>query len=41
MRRALAIAEASVGPDHTVAIRLNNLAQLLETTNGISETEPV
>ena len=33
-RRALAIAEASLGPDHPeVAIRLNNLAALLYATN--------
>jgi hypothetical protein len=34
MRRALAIDEASFGNDHpNVAIRLNNLAQLLQATN--------
>ncbi len=34
MRRALAIDEQSYGPDHpNVAIRLNNLAQLLQATN--------
>ena len=34
MRRALAIAEQAYGPDHPdVAIRLNNLAQLLQATN--------
>jgi hypothetical protein len=40
MRRALAIDEASYGPDHpNVAIRLNNLAQLLKATNRTSEAE--
>jgi hypothetical protein len=35
MRRALAIDEASLGPDHPdVAIELNNLAQLLQATTG-------
>ncbi len=42
MRRALAIDEASNGPDHpNVAIRLNNLALLLQDTNRLSEAEPV
>ena len=41
-RRALAIDEASYGPDHpTVAIRLNNLAQLLQATNRLGEAEPL
>jgi tetratricopeptide (TPR) repeat protein len=41
-RRALAIDEASLGPDHpTVAIRLNNLALLLRTTNRLGEAEPL
>jgi tetratricopeptide (TPR) repeat protein len=41
-RRALAISEKSYGPDHpTVAIRLNNLAELLRATNGLSEAEPL
>ena len=40
MRRALAIDEASSGPDHPdVAIRLNNLAQVLKATNGLAEAE--
>ena len=35
MRRALAIDEKSVGPEHpSVAIDLNNLAQLLQATTG-------
>jgi tetratricopeptide (TPR) repeat protein len=39
-RRALAIDEAIVGPDHpTVAIVLNNLAQLLQATNRLAEAE--
>jgi tetratricopeptide (TPR) repeat protein len=42
MRRALAIDEASYGKDHpTVAIRLNNLAQLLQDTNRLGEAEPL
>ncbi len=42
MRRALAIDEASYGPDHPrVAIRLNNLAQLLQATNRFGEAEPL
>jgi tetratricopeptide (TPR) repeat protein len=42
MRRALAIGEASFGPDHlTVAIRLNNLALLLKATNRLGEAEPL
>ena len=41
-RRALAIAEASLGKDHpTVAIRLNNLASLLQGTNRLGEAEPL
>jgi hypothetical protein len=40
MRRALAIDEQSYGADHpSVAIRLNNLAQLLKATNRLSEAE--
>ena len=32
----------SLGPEHpTVAIRLNNLAQLLQATNRLSEAEPL
>ena len=42
MRRALAIDEASYGPDHpNVAIRLNNLASLLQDTNRLGEAEPL
>ena len=42
IRRALAIDKASYGPDHpTVAIRLNNLAQLLQATNRYDEAEPL
>ena len=41
-RRALEIDEASYGPDHPeVAIRLNNLAALLQATNRLSEAEPL
>ncbi len=41
-RRALAIDEASYGPDHTiVALRLNNLASLLQETNRLGEAEPL
>jgi tetratricopeptide (TPR) repeat protein len=41
-RRALAIDEASFGPDHPkVATELNNLAQLLKATNRLSEAEPL
>jgi tetratricopeptide (TPR) repeat protein len=42
MRRALAIDEASFGPEHTkVAINLNNLATLLKVTNRLKEAEPL
>ena len=42
MRRALAIDEASFGPDHpNVATSLNNLAALLQATNRLSEAEPL
>jgi tetratricopeptide (TPR) repeat protein len=42
MRRALVIDEASLGKDHpTVAIDLNNLAQLLQDTNRLGEAEPL
>ena len=42
MRRALAITEASLGKDDpSVAIRLNNLAQLLQATNRLGEAEPL
>ncbi len=41
-RRALAISEASLGPDDpTVATRLNNLALLLQATNRLAEAEPL
>ena len=41
-RRACAIDEASLGPDHPhVAIRLNNLAALLQATNRLEEAEPL
>ncbi|MFT4103945.1 MAG: tetratricopeptide repeat protein [Burkholderiaceae bacterium] len=40
MRRALAIDEANYGADHpSVAVRLNNLAQLLKATNRLAEAE--
>ena len=42
MRRALAIDETSFGRHHpNVAIRLNNLAQLLQATNRLAEAEPL
>jgi len=42
LRRALAIDEASHGPDHpNVAIHLNNLAQFLKATNRLAEAEPL
>ena len=42
MRRALAIDEKGYGPEHpNVAIRLNNLAQLLKDTNRLGEAEPL
>jgi hypothetical protein len=38
----LAIDERSLGPNHPkVALRLNNLAQLLEETNRASEAGPL
>ena len=41
-RRLLEVDQALLGPDHPkVAIRLNNLAQLLKATNGLSEAEPL
>ena len=41
-RRALAIDEASYGPDHPeVATDLNNLAVLLQATNRLGEAEPL
>jgi tetratricopeptide (TPR) repeat protein len=42
MRRALAIDEASFGPEHPeVATDLNNLAALLKATNRLGEAEPL
>ena len=42
MRRAIAIDEASYGPEHpNVAIDLNNLAILLKVTNRLKEAEPL
>jgi tetratricopeptide (TPR) repeat protein len=42
MRRALAINETSLGPDHPVtAALLNNLAQLLQATSRPAEAEPL
>jgi hypothetical protein len=42
MRRALDIDEKSFGHQHPkVAIRLNNLAVLLTTTNRLAEAEPL
>jgi Tetratricopeptide repeat len=42
VRRALAISEASLGPDHPdVAIRLNNLVLLLQDANRLGEAEPL
>ena len=42
LRRALAIDEASLGPDHpSVATGLNNLAQLLQDTNHMDQAEPL
>jgi Tetratricopeptide repeat len=41
-RRALAIGETSLGPDHPdVAYRLNNLAGLFRATNRAGEAEPL
>ncbi|HBL26923.1 MAG TPA: hypothetical protein DD490_08825, partial [Acidobacteria bacterium] len=42
MRRALGIDEGAFGNDHpAVAIRLNNLALLLQDTNRLAEAEPL
>jgi len=42
MRRALAIDDASHGPEHPAVARdLNNLAQLLQATNRLTEAEPL
>ena len=41
-RRSLALAEQRYGDHHTeVAVRLNNLAQLLQDTNRLEEAEPL
>ena len=41
-RSSLSITELLHGPDHPkVAIRLNNLAQLLQATNRLAEAEPL
>jgi tetratricopeptide (TPR) repeat protein len=41
-RRALAIDEQAYGANHpSVAIRLNNLAQLLQATNRLAQAEPL
>jgi tetratricopeptide (TPR) repeat protein len=41
-RRALAITEKSLGPDHpNLATGLNNLALLLRATNRLAEAEPL
>ena len=41
-RRALAIDERAYGKDHpSVAISLNNLAELLRATNRMAEAEPL
>ena len=42
MRRALSIYEQAYGPDHPrFAAALNNLAQLLQATNCLSDAEPL
>jgi tetratricopeptide (TPR) repeat protein len=42
VRRALALSEASYGPEHSkIAVYLNNLAQLLQATNRLAEAEPL
>lgn len=42
MRRALTIDEKSLGANHpNVAVRLNNLSQLLKATNRLKEAEPL
>jgi len=42
LREALEISEASFGEHHpTVATGLNNLAQLLQATNRMGESEPL
>src|SRR5690242_5696381 len=42
VRRALEIDERTLGPNHHfVAVRLNNLANLLRVTGRLSEAEPL
>ena len=42
LRRALAIQERSLGPNHPdVAGQLNNLAMFLHDTNRLSQAEPL
>jgi tetratricopeptide (TPR) repeat protein len=42
IRRALALNEASYGPEHSkVSVCLNNLAQLLKATNRLADAEPL
>ena len=42
LRRSLAIGEKSLGPDHpAAAVRLTNLALLLQATNRLAEAEPL
>ncbi|MGH9971720.1 MAG: tetratricopeptide repeat protein [Pyrinomonadaceae bacterium] len=42
IRRALSIDESSYGPDHpNVSRDLNNLTQLLQATNRLTEAEPL
>lgn len=42
MRRAVAISEAALGPNHPgVAVRLNNLATLLQDAGRPAEAEPL
>ncbi|HEX4496629.1 MAG TPA: tetratricopeptide repeat protein [Thermoanaerobaculia bacterium] len=42
IRRALALNEASYGPEHSkVSVCLNDLAQLLKATNRLAEAEPL
>ncbi len=41
-RRAVVLGEEYIGPDHPeVAVRLNNLAELLRITNRLAEAEPL
>ena len=42
IKRALAISEKALGPEHpVVAIRLNNLARLYEAQGRVSDAEPL